>query len=119
LVAGTAGFLVETAKVSAQTAVAPCFSWLKFGEVMPEGWLKAQMTRDIREGFAGHLDQLAPQANTDIFASGRNAPGWPNAPAQAGQSGETERWGNGETEAHWRTGYILMAYMSGDPEAKR
>ncbi len=100
-------------------AIAPRFRWLKLGEVMPSGWLKAQMERDLREGFAGHLDQLAAQAGTDIFATGRNAPGRPNAPAQAGQSGEEGRWGNGETEGNWRTGHIMMAYLSGYGRAKR
>ena len=116
IIVGTAGLVAEAVKVSAQTAVAPSFSWLKVGEVMPSGWLKAQMERDLREGFAGRLDQLAPEARSDIFGSGRNAPGRPNNP---GSSGGERQWWNGETEGNWRTGYILMAYMSGDAEAKR
>ncbi|MFH1006250.1 MAG: beta-L-arabinofuranosidase domain-containing protein [Candidatus Latescibacterota bacterium] len=104
-------------RAPAQSVVAPRFRWLKFGDVMPSGWIKAQMEQDLREGFAGHLDQLAPHAGSDIFDSGRNAPGKPNLPGQAGEEGAN--WGNGESEGNWRTGHIMMAYMSGNAEAKR
>jgi DUF1680 family protein len=114
---GTAGLVAEAVTASAQTAVAPRFSRLKLGEVMPSGWLQAQMERDLREGFAGHFDQVAPQwASTDIFGSGRNAPGKPN---NGVVGGEGSAWWWGETEGNWRTGYIMMAYMSGDAESKR
>jgi DUF1680 family protein len=115
---GTAG-LAAAAEASEQSPVAPSFRWLKQGEVKPAGWLKAQMERDLREGSIGHLDELAPQASSDIFVTGRNAPGKPNAYSQAGQTGEVESWGNGETEGNWRTGYIRTAYLIGDIEAKR
>jgi DUF1680 family protein len=82
---------------------------------MPSGWIKAQMERDLREGFAGHLDELAPEVQSDIFVSGRNTPAKPNVTAAGGE----ESWWNGESEGNWRTGYIMMAYLSGDEEAKR
>ena len=103
----------------AQSPVAPSFRWLNQGEVKPAGWIKAQMERDLREGSIGHLDELAPQANSDIFVTGRNAPGKPNPYSQAGEVGEIECWGNGETEGNWRTGYMRTAYLVGDKAAKR
>ena len=33
---------------------------LFFGDIKPEGWMKAQMQFDITEGFVGNLDQLVP-----------------------------------------------------------
>ena len=116
LLIGAASLVAAATKVSAQSAVTPSFYWLKFGEVMPSGWIKAQMLRDVREGSAGHLDELATQASSDIFGSGRNAPGKPNVAVEGGEEGA---WWNGETEGNWRSGYIMMACLSGDPEAIR
>ena len=116
LLIGVTGFVVATAKDSVQLLVTSRFNWLKFGEVMPSGWIKSQMLRDVREGSAGHLDELATQASSDIFGSRRNAPGKPNAAVEGGAEGT---WFNGETEGNWRSGYIMLAYLSGDPSAMR
>jgi hypothetical protein len=83
---------------------------------MPSGWIKAQMDRNLREGAIGHLDQLAPEARSDIFGSGRNAPGRPNVAKEGFEQGT---WWNGETEGNWWRGYILTAYMTGNSEAMR
>ncbi|MGD1101826.1 MAG: beta-L-arabinofuranosidase domain-containing protein, partial [Terriglobia bacterium] len=91
------------------------FSWLKLGEVKPSRWIKAQMARDLAEGFAGHLQELAPEVGTDIFGSGRNTPEKPNFAAANAE----EAWWNGESEGNWRTGYIMMAYLSGDTQAQQ
>lgn len=94
------------------------YGWLTLGHVKPTGWIKAQLQMDLREGFAGKLDQLAPaEVATDIFGSGRNRPGKLNRPTPHGNWAPT--WWNGESEAHWRTGYLMMAYLGDVPEAKR
>jgi len=111
----TCGLVVEASEASSKSPVAPSFRRLKLGEVMPTGWIKAQMERDLREGFAGRLDVLAPEARSDIFGSGRNIPEKPNVPA----IGKGVSWWNGETEGNWRTGYIMMAYLSGDSAAQQ
>ena len=105
----------EAGRPQAQAPVPPSFSFLKLGEVMPAGWLKAQMVRDLNEGFAGHMMELAPEVASDIFATGRNTPEKPNLAAANAE----EAWWNGESEGNWRTGYIMMAYLSGDPKAKQ
>ncbi|HMD85199.1 MAG TPA: beta-L-arabinofuranosidase domain-containing protein [Terriglobia bacterium] len=97
-------------------AVPPRFQWLVLGEVMPAGWIKAQMERNLREGAIGHLDQLAPEARSDIFGSGRNAPGRPNVAKEGFEQGT---WWNGETEGNWHRGYIMAAYLTRDREAMR
>ena len=115
LLIGAAGLVGAAVNDPPQAPVTPAFSWLKLGEVMPSGWIKAQLDRDLTEGFAGHLKELAPEVGTDIFGSGRNTPENPNfAKANA-----EEAWWNGESEGNWRTGYIMMAYLSGDARARQ
>jgi hypothetical protein len=81
---------------SASYAVPPAFSPLRFGTVKPRGWILEQMRRDLREGFAGNLDELCHGASSDIFATGRNRPGKPNS-------------GNAEGVAWWgRPGQLMM-----------
>jgi DUF1680 family protein len=96
---------------AASSAVTPVFSWLTAGEVKPSGWIRAQMVRDLQEGFAGHLGDLCHEASSDIFVSHRNSTHFQNS-ANAVNS----KWWNGETEGNWRAGFIQMAYLTQDPE---
>ena len=114
--AAIGGLASATDGVSPHYVVPPRFQWLRLGEVMPAGWIKAQMERNLREGAIGHLDQLAPEARSDIFGSGRNAPGRPNVAKEGFEQGT---WWNGETEGNWHRGYIMAAYLTRDPEAMR
>ena len=72
------------------------------------------MRRDLKEGFAGHLDELCHEASSDIFASGRNRPGKPNRGNAAGDA-----WWNGETEGNWHCGHFMLACLTGEPEAMK
>jgi uncharacterized protein len=101
-----------------QQILSPRFSWLRLGQVKPTGWIKAQLQMDLREGFAGNLDRLAPaEVATDIFGRGRNRPSKLNMPTPHGN--RAPAWWNGESEGNWRTGYIMMAYLGEEPEAKQ
>ena len=84
------------------------------GEVRPAGWIKEQMQRDLREGFAGYLGQLCREASSDIFASHRNSTVAENTHNEMGAN-----WWNGETEGNWRAGYMMMAYLAEDADAKK
>jgi len=106
--AAFAGPDLQPAPHSVQPALAP----LKFAAVKPRGWILEQMRRDLREGFAGHLDELCHEAASDIFASGRNRPGKPNARNSAGDA-----WWNGETEGNWHCGHFMLASLTGEPAA--
>ncbi len=76
------------------------FSSLTLGEVKPAGWIKAQLQTDLRNGFAGKLDQLAPaEVATDIFDRVRNRPGKFNSLT----AGWGSTWWNGESESNGRT----------------
>jgi hypothetical protein len=69
------------------------------------------MRRDLRDGFAGHLNVLCREASSDIFAPNRNRPGKPI-------SGNAEgiAWRNGEIEGNWRCGH-MMACLTGEADA--
>ena len=94
--------------------VQPAFIPLRFGAIQPRGWILEQMRRDLKDGFAGHLDELCHEASSDIFASGRNRPGKPNAGNAA-----SDAWWNGETEGNWRCGHFMLACLTGDPAAMK
>ena len=72
------------------------------------------MLRDLRQGFAGCLDQLCSEARSDIFVTNRNSAKSENTRNVLGVN-----WWNGETEGNWRAGHIMMAYLSEDPEAMK
>jgi len=94
--------------------VQPAFIPLRFGAIQPRGWILHEMRRDLREGFAGHLDELCHEASSDIFASGRNQPGKPNSGNAAGDA-----WWNGETEGNWHCGHCMLACLTGEPQAMK
>ncbi len=91
-------------------AIAPAFDWLRLGDVKPSGWIKEQMLRDLRTGFAGNLAKLCKEASSDIFVTGRNTLSSQNTTNELGVN-----WWNGETEGNWRAGHIMMAGLSEDP----
>jgi len=91
-------------------AITPAFDWLRMGDVKPAGWIKEQMLRDLRSGFAGNLAKLCKEASSDIFVTGRNTLSSQNTTNELGVN-----WWNGETEGNWRAGHIMMACLSEDP----
>jgi uncharacterized protein len=97
---------------SSDGAIKPVFTWLTLGEVKPAGWIKAQMVRDLNQGFAGHLGELCHEASSDIFVSHRNGSSAENTGNVANNN-----WWNGETEGNWRAGFIMMAYLTEDKQA--
>ncbi len=103
---------IAEAALPSPSAVPVAFTPLRFGAVKPRGWILEQMRRDLRDGFAGHLDELCREATSDIFGANRNRPGKPN-------SGNAEgiAWWNGETEGNWRCGYLMLACLTGEPDA--
>lgn len=90
------------------------FAWYPMGTVKPAGWIREQMLRDLRQGFAGCLDQLCPEASSDIFVTNRNSAKSENTHNVLGVN-----WWNGETEGNWRAGHMMMAHLSEDPDAMR
>lgn len=101
----------------AKYAIEPQFQLLRFGEVMPAGWIREQMIRDLDGGFAGHMPELAPKTcGSQIFGANRNEPERAQNAGGASGGGGAGMWWNGETEGNWRTGNTMLALMSGVPE---
>jgi hypothetical protein len=92
----------------------PVFTWLPLGEITPAGWIREQMVRDLREGFAGSLGRLCHEASSDIFVSQRNSLQSQNVDNRLGVA-----WWNGESEGNWRAGFIMLAGLTGDAAAMR
>jgi uncharacterized protein len=90
------------------------FTWLPLGAVKPAGWIKAQMLRDLHEGFAGCLGKLCHEASSDIFVTNRNS-----LHAQNSSNSFGSAWWNGESEGNWRAGFIMMSYLTGDADTMR
>lgn len=74
---------------------------LPLGAVKPTGWIYAQMTNDAVDGMAGHFIELRPQFGSISWIK------------QDGHLAAGEMGGN------WLDGYIRMAYLTGNPVAKK
>ncbi len=103
----------------ADYGVEPQFRLLRFGEVMPGGWIREQMIRDLRSGFAGHLPEIAPKtAGSQIFGVNRNTPEHYQNAGGGSWGGAEGMWWPGETEGNWRSGNTMMAVLTGVPELR-
>jgi hypothetical protein len=102
---------------SATYAVEPQFRLLRFGEVMPTGWIHEQIVRDLRDGFAGHMPEVAPMTcGADIFGDGRNLPDRIQNAGGGSWGGAEGAWWKGETEGNWRSGNTMLSLLTGVPE---
>ena len=100
-------------------AVEPQFRLLRFGEVVPTGWIHEQFVRDLRDGFAGHMPEVAPMTcGADIFGSGRNLPDRIQNAGGGSWGGAEGAWWKGETEGNWRSGNTMLSLLSGVPELR-
>lgn len=85
------------------TGPAPAFRALPLGAVRPRGWMLAQLTRDLDEGFAARLDRLTPHAARDLFRE------------RIPSSADPRAWWDAETRGNWLWGYVMMAHLAGAP----
>jgi len=74
---------------------------LPVGSVEPEGWIRTQMTNDAVNGMAGHFIELRPAYGSVSWVT-KNGNG-----------------GAGEMGGNWIDGFVRMAWMTGNPEAKK
>jgi hypothetical protein len=105
------------ANYAAKFAIEPQFQLLRFGEVMPTGWIREQMIRDLDSGFAGHMPEIAPKTcASQIFGANRNEPERVQNAGGASGGGGAGMWWNGETEGNWRSGNTMLSLLTGVPE---
>ncbi len=75
---------------------------LKVGEVLPTGWIRDWILRDLHDGTTGNFDKLDPTVTRDRFGAGKvKARGGPD-------------WWNGEHEAYWKDALARAAGLTGD-----
>jgi uncharacterized protein len=108
----------ETSTYQVITPVEPGFDYLRFGEIRPLGWIKAQMQQDL-DGFAGHLDELVPDLMDDqIYGADRLTR--THTSKNLGNIGPEMDpqylWWNSETQSNWRDGFIRNAVLLDDKE---
>jgi DUF1680 family protein len=102
--------------VVAEYPVEPAFRLLRFGEVMPKGWIQQQFIRDLQGGFAGLMQQVAPFTSaSDIFGANRNTPEHYQNAGGGSWGGAEGMWWKGETEGNWTSGNIMMSVLADDP----
>lgn len=95
---------------------------LKYGKTRPCGKIKEMMENDLRRGFTGHLDEMAPDImiNDDIFGKNRRVLGKTAMdlgtnyvdPNLAGEY----MWWNCESQGNWMDGFVRSAFITDVPE---
>jgi DUF1680 family protein len=119
LALAAAPFLSASAAPSPEYGLEPQFQLLRFGDVMPTGWIREQMIRDLRSGFAGHLPEIAPfTAHSEIFGANRNTPERYQNAGGGSWGGAEGMWWKGETEGNWRSGNTMMSLLVGEPDLR-
>lgn len=93
---------------------------VRFGDVRPEGWLKAELEENMA-GCIGHLDALVPDLilEHDIYHRERLSRGEKlkdlgrndNSSPESKGFEEQFFWWNSETQSNWRDGYCRSAYL--------
>jgi DUF1680 family protein len=95
---------------SESKTVSSQFKFLPVGEVKPRGWLLDQMRNDITNGFSSALDKLTDRCDLSTFDMRKTA--------EFVMPKIGSVWWNGETTGNWLDGYIRMAYLTDNPQAK-
>jgi len=107
---------------------AEAFRPLRLGQVKPEGWLHAVITRDLESGYAGHLDDLLQEPQTkryllrpenNDFVTRANSKNCRHGDAGLSVPPGRHSWWDAEMIGDWHDGLIRAAFLTGEPEAKR
>lgn len=77
---------------------------LQAGEILPEGWIKSQLERDLTEGYIGQFDQVHPTVTHDVFIK-KNRRSKLNITFR-------KEWWSGEHEGYWKDAIIRMAFLT-------
>lgn len=96
------GICLVLAALSGHAAPIPeAYKPLPVGSVEPEGWIRAQMTTDAVDGMAGHFIELRPAFGSASWVTKNGNPA------------------AGEMGGNWIDGYVRMAWLTGNPVAKK
>lgn len=91
----------------------PEYQRLKAGEILPDGWIKQQMLRDLEGGITGNLDSIHNSVSQNVFAAQNRTPGtW--EPGSRGP--KVKEWWPAEFEGNWMDGFSGAALLTGSDE---
>jgi hypothetical protein len=112
----------QTRKTESPKTSKPAYSFLRFGEIKPAGWLRIQMLRDLEQSFVGCLDELVPELilKDDIYGANRLTK-TVNAKDLGVVAKETQwevqlLWWNSETQSNWWDGLARTALLLEHPK---
>jgi uncharacterized protein len=107
--------------------VQEAFEPLRLGEVKPEGWLRAQLERDLKTGFHGNLDIMLKQRSTgeyllraennDYVTRAKNKDST-RAPDGRAIPSAPQSWWNAEMIGDWNDSLLRAAFLVGDSRAR-
>ena len=109
--------------IAAEEAFLP----LRLGEVKPEGWLRAQLARDVASGYHGNIDALLRDPaskklilqpeNNDFVTRANNKDTKLDAQGLAVPP-SPHWWWDGEMIGDWHDSLVRAAFLTGDRRAR-
>jgi DUF1680 family protein len=74
------------------------------GSVIPKGWIKEQLNRDLTQGYVGRYNQVHSTVSKNVFVN-QNL-------ISKRRIGLRKEWWSGEHEGYWKDGVIRMAFLT-------
>lgn len=87
------------------------YAILPAGTIQPEGWIRNQLQRDLREGYIGSFDEVHPTVTHNVFVHQDRK--------SKRRFSMRKEWWSGEHEGYWKDAVIRMAFLTGDKEYTR
>ncbi|HIQ22080.1 MAG TPA: hypothetical protein EYH34_12730 [Planctomycetes bacterium] len=123
-----AAVLVATGgRLSAAKREAEAFAPVRLGHVKPRGWLRDVQARDLTTGYAGHLDELLQDPQTEKYLLRRENNDFVtranNRGCRCDERGlatppAPRTWWHAEMIGDWHDGLLRAAYLAGGARAK-
>ncbi len=90
---------------------------LRAGAVMPQGWMREQMRRDLGEGLAGAYERIWTSVSLELFAAQKRAPGFVEV-RHGDEVSKEQSWWAGEHEGYWKDAMVRLAFLTGNEALK-
>ncbi len=84
------------------------YAILPAGSIQPEGWIREQLKRDLKDGYIGSFDEVHPTVTHDVFVNQDRK--------SRRKFSMRKEWWSGEHEGYWKDAVIRMAFLTGEEE---
>ena len=84
------------------------FNILEAGSIRPKGWIKEQLSRDLKKGYIGVYDVVHPTVTHDVFINQNRK--------SKRRIGLRKEWWSGEHEGYWKDAVVRMAFLTRNKE---